>query len=35
VDGKLIENLHVEGAHRLVQMAEAIERMKQAAPAEA
>jgi citrate lyase subunit beta/citryl-CoA lyase len=28
VDGKLIENLHVESAKRLVEMAEAIERMQ-------
>ncbi|MCU0838584.1 MAG: CoA ester lyase [Rhodospirillales bacterium] len=34
VDGKLIENLHVESAKRLVEMAEAITRM-QAAPAAA
>jgi citrate lyase subunit beta/citryl-CoA lyase len=34
VDGKLIENLHVESAQRLVKMAEAIEQM-QAAPAAA
>jgi citrate lyase subunit beta/citryl-CoA lyase len=34
VDGKLIENLHVESAKRLVAMAEAIER-KDAAPAAA
>ncbi len=30
VDGKLIENLHVESAHRLVAMAEAIEAMESA-----
>ncbi len=35
VDGKLIENLHVETAHRVVKMAEAIEQMKAAAPAPA
>ena len=29
VDGKLIENLHVESAKRLVEMAEAIERMRE------
>ena len=34
VDGKLIENLHVENAKRLVAMAEAIERMGTAAAAE-
>jgi citrate lyase subunit beta/citryl-CoA lyase len=28
VDGKLIENLHVQNAHRLVAMAEAIEAME-------
>ena len=28
VDGKLIENLHVESAQRLVKMAEAIEKMQ-------
>ncbi|MFO1114017.1 MAG: CoA ester lyase [Rhodospirillales bacterium] len=31
VDGKLIENLHVESARRLVKMAEAIEKMRAAA----
>ena len=30
VDGKLIENLHVESAKRLVVMAEAIEKMESA-----
>jgi citrate lyase subunit beta/citryl-CoA lyase len=33
VDGKLIENLHVESAKRLVQMADAIETMQSAAAA--
>jgi hypothetical protein len=28
VDGKLVENLHVENAKRLVGMAEAIERIQ-------
>ena len=31
VDGKLIENLHVESARRLVKMAEAIEQMQASA----
>ena len=31
VDGRLVENLHVEGAKRMVSMAEAIESMNQAA----
>ncbi len=31
VDGKLVENLHVESAHRIVAMAEMIEKMKAAA----
>ena len=29
VDGKLVENLHVENAHRVVAMADAIAAMKQ------
>jgi citrate lyase subunit beta/citryl-CoA lyase len=33
VDGKLIENLHVESAQRLVKMAEAIEQMERSAAA--
>ncbi|HBT43601.1 MAG TPA: CoA ester lyase, partial [Rhodospirillaceae bacterium] len=31
VDGKLIENLHVEGAKQMVAMADAITQMEQAA----
>lgn len=34
VDGRLIENLHVESAQRLVGMAEAIEKMEASLPAE-
>ena len=34
VDGKLIENLHVESAKRLVALAEAIAEMEQATAAE-
>ena len=30
VDGKLIENLHVESAHRLVKLADAIAAMEAA-----
>ena len=34
VDGKLIENLHVENAKRLVALAKAIAEMEQATAAE-
>jgi hypothetical protein len=33
VEGRLVENLHVEAAHRLVALAESIQQMESAAGA--